>query len=58
MTVIPSEVEECNAADKFREARLSMPLHNQNMTLRDPSTPLRCAQDDKLRLSLNLGEFF
>ena len=42
--VIPSEVEE--------------PPHDRKIAPRDPSTPLRSAQDDKRCLSLDLGQFF
>ena len=43
--VIPSEVE-VQRSDEVREARLSIPLQNRNLISRDPSTPLRSAQDD------------
>src|SRR5580765_5036136 len=51
----------CNAAIEDGEARLSIPLRCRLVTLRDPSTPLCCAQDDQaldssfLRASPRIG---
>jgi hypothetical protein len=42
----------CNAAAEGGEARLSIPLHYFSMALRDPSTPLRSAQDDYFLLQM------
>jgi len=36
-----------NAADTVGEAGLSIPLRSLQVSPRDPSTSLRCAQDDK-----------
>ena len=44
--VIPSEVEAATQAAAGGEARLSIPVHYLKAALRDPSTPLRSAQDD------------
>jgi (E)-4-hydroxy-3-methylbut-2-enyl-diphosphate synthase len=52
----------CNAVDEVREARLSIPSHDLRVNQRDPSTPLRSAQDDSndflrtlLTASTNIG---
>jgi hypothetical protein len=44
--VIPREVEAATQAAAGGEARLSIPVHYLKAALRDPSTPLRSAQDD------------
>src|SRR5918996_6017275 len=50
-SVIPGEVEAATQRTESREARLSIPLRYLTMAPRDPSTPLRFAQDDHFRFN-------